>query len=186
MEGGNLKRILPTNADFDKVATLSKMLPSPETFQEALRATILFSKIPVKEIAHKMQISRQLLSRAADLNEKFKFSSRHLLPLMRATNNFELLHYLARETNHVVFQLPNVPSKELEKAYAIGSLLAAHEQVGKTFARLDDYFNGNLKQRQDAARKMFSELSVIVASLVVLRSSLVLSGWEKKETVDEK
>lgn len=178
MEGGNQERILPTNAYFDKVATLSKMLPSQQAFREALRATILFSKIPVKEIAHKMRISRQLLSRAADLKEKLRFSSHHLLPLMRATNNFELLHCLARETNHVVLQFPYTPTKEFQKAYAIGSLLAAHEQVGKTFAHLDDYFNGNLKQRQEAARKIFLELSVTLEALAMLRSSLMLYGDE--------
>ena len=99
-----------------KVENEEKNLP---TLQDAIRKTLRESSLPTKQISRQLGISYQLLLNASNRNCPFKFSSRHILPLMLLTNNFAILEYLAHETGHNIVKLPQPSAKTLKNELSL-------------------------------------------------------------------
>jgi len=156
-----------------------KITPIPSCLRQALYETIHSSQVPAKVIAQRLGISYSRLLNGLNPNADFKFSAKHLLPLMKISDNYVALRYLSEQTGHVIYQLPD--AKKLDRAQMLGITLAGHGLIGKMLASVDSYFCESGAVREEAARKMFLELSVLVEALSVLKASLKFVGWEEKK-----
>lgn len=158
-----------------EVETSTKFSTMPSSLREALYQTFHSSKIPAKVIAQRMGVSYQLLANGLNLNSSLKFSAKHLQSLMQSSENYTVLRYLAEVTGHIIYRLPH--AKKLERAQMIGLAFAAHQLIGRLLVRMGE---GEI-DRQDEARKIFLELSVLVEELSVLKSVFESKGWQGRK-----
>ncbi len=177
----------PTTTDVSNLKRKKKIVevevdktipPMPPCLQEALYQTFHNSKVPAKVIAQRIGVSYQLLANGLNLNSDFKFSAKHFLPLMKISDNYVALRYLSEQTGHIMYRLPE--AKKLDRGQMMGIALAGHGLIGKMLARMDSYFNERGAVREEAARKLFLELSVLVEVISVLKASIEFVGWEEK------
>lgn len=77
------------------------------TLRDALHDNIFNSGRPAKQIADELGISYSYLASAGNPNlEDFHFQLRHLIPLTKATGNYDALDYIERTLGRVAFSVP--------------------------------------------------------------------------------
>jgi hypothetical protein len=80
-----------------------------DTLRDALHDNIFNSGRPAKQIADELGISYSYLASAGNPNlEEFHFQLRHLIPLTKATGNYDTLDYIERTLGRVAFSVPAV------------------------------------------------------------------------------
>ena len=131
----------------------------PLDLQSAIHAAV-YSRVP-KQVANHLGIStKRLLNYCSD--KPFRFSSRHLLPLMQFTKNYEPLEFLAEQTGHFIFKVPLVdescnPEKMLPLIFA---LKVKWEKLLQLF---ELYYSSNAEDRESLepiAEALFSFINM--------------------------
>lgn len=89
-----------------------------ETLKDALYQTVHRSDKPIAVIAEEIGMTANYLYKAcmpdSDMDERaagVRFPTKKVLPLMRATGDYSVLHYMANATNHAVISIPDVTDK---------------------------------------------------------------------------
>ncbi len=157
---------IPGNQKNDKVESSQKFLP--ETLQDAVRRTLEESSTPAKQLSRHLGISYQLLLNASNRNLPFKFSSRHILPLMLLTGNYSILHYLVHKTGHYVFKLPR-PNTNISK----NELSIFFETEGRWKSLTDIlncYFAGHNNKNPELLEKVDEGIWGLINSLAKLKA----------------
>jgi|GEM_PF-5174447 len=100
------------------------------TLKDALHENIHNSGVPLKQLADAIGISYSYIANAGNPNlDEFHFQLRHLIPLIRATNNFSALDHIEHACNRVAFSIPKssgsnvgLTNELMEMVHGLGEL----------------------------------------------------------------
>lgn len=81
------------------------------SLQKAIRESLDESTTPPKSLEG-VSCNYQMVTNAGNSNIPFRFSARHILPLMKATGSTAILKYFAREMGYVITKLPEAKESE--------------------------------------------------------------------------
>lgn len=89
-----------------------------ETLKDALYQTVHKSNKSIAVLAEEIGMTANYLYKAcmpdSDMDERaagVRFPTKKVLPLMRATGDFSVLHYMANATEHAVISVPDITNK---------------------------------------------------------------------------
>lgn len=100
--------------------------------------TIRKYKGTMEELADKLGVKASTLYRLANPYDEATINSKHLIPLMEVTKNYEILKHIALRCGYVCVKLPRVKSKRTEEiaeyqkrqALAIKAIVEFFEEGG--------------------------------------------------------
>ena len=93
------------------------------TLRDALHDNIFNSGRPAKQIADDLGISYSYLASAGNPNlEEFHFQLKHLIPLTKATGNYDTLDYIERALGRVAFVVPTIRGNISEVAEEVSAV----------------------------------------------------------------
>lgn len=93
------------------------------TLRDALHDNIFNAGRPAKQIADDLGISYSYLASAGNPNlEEFHFQLKHLIPLTKATGNYDTLDYIERALGRVAFVVPSIKGEISEVAEEVAAV----------------------------------------------------------------
>lgn len=172
-----MNAIIPNKAKSVYSENSEKNLPS--STQQAIFDTIHNTPgIPPKQIAGSLDISYKHLLNSCNPNQPFKFSSRHLLPLMQVTKNYQILKFLAYKTNYFIFKVPD------KRHRSAGGALSIYFRIGKEQERLlvllNQYFAQNGTEDPDSMERIDGVIWELINNLAELRAAIKNKPTNKK------
>lgn len=146
----------------------------PPDLQSAIHSTVYSGPKVPKEIANHLGLStKRLLNYCTD--KPFKFSSRHLLPLMQFTQNYAPLEFLCSKTGHNLFNVG--PNKSSE------GIIPLALEFDKTYQDLESnlnfYFRNGLRDKE-TLREIDEDLFKLINTTAALKAALANQGRSKK------
>jgi len=150
----------------------------PPSLKSAIYSTFHYSNLPAKIICQKLNLSYQAIANGCMNNAEFKFSSRHLLPIMNITGNYSILKFLAYKTNHFIFKAPDKGRKNA------GGALSIYFRIGKEQEKLlvlsNQYFAQNGAEDPEFVAKIDGVIWGLINNLAELRAAIKNKPTTKK------
>ena len=158
------------NSKFVEAENVEKNLP--EELRKVIYDTIHDKKVPSKQKATYCRISYQQLLNSCNPNLPFKFSSRHLIPLMQVSQNFSILEFQAKVLGFFVFRVPLTRESGPEKM--LGLIFKLKSQWERISRLLEKYYSGGAEDK-NLLRDIEEQLFVLVNIAAALRVSVFKS-----------
>lgn len=118
------------------------------SLRDALHQNIHESGVPIKRLADDLGISYSYLANAGNPNlEDFHFQLRHLVPLMKVTDNLAVLDYLEHCVGRVAFRVPEVSGEHFEVTQ---ELLHIVSHVGELSSKIVNALEDKKIERHEA------------------------------------
>lgn len=158
----------------DKAEFQSQTLP--HSFREALYETIHNAGKPAREIAAEIGLSYSQLCNSCNPNLPFKFSSRHLIPLMHHAGPEIILRYITHEFNYSLIKIPEKAPKHI-----FTDSLHVSDGWGVLGKILHSYFVSDISSRAKILNTIIQQCDFLLDSVAQLRATTKLMIETKKE-----
>ncbi len=151
-------------------------MDNAKTLKESLYSTIHHhSKLSVEALAEELNISPSYLARAAlpdtDMDEVngtgVRFPLKQLIPLIRATNDYQVLNYIENSLNRVAIPIPD-PSPQM-RSILLDALMAA-AGFGRLMAEISSSCDKDTLSQKDMARIWKEGWAAVSTIMVIIMS----------------